>query len=210
MSQSAERDTIIRPTLHHFGVTTRHLETMVDWYATVLGMAPVHTSSHPFGQEAPMSARAAWVSNDRANHRIGLIEWSGIRDDIDKHGHEKLQHVAFEYATLDDLLDTYERLKGQGIEPVLAADHGPTTSLYYADPDGNSVELLVDNCGNWDQSAEYMQTSPEFAAKPMGTYVAPDRLLAARRAGMSFAELHRRAYAGEFPPTHSVDPRDLM
>ncbi len=33
-------DTIIRPTLHHFGLTTARLEEMVDWYATVLGTTP--------------------------------------------------------------------------------------------------------------------------------------------------------------------------
>ncbi len=55
-----------------------------------------------------------------------------------------------------------------------------------------------------------MRTSPEFAAKPMGMYVDPDKLVAARKAGMSFAELHRRAYAGEFPPSGPVDPRVLM
>jgi catechol 2,3-dioxygenase len=118
--------------------------------------------------------------------------------------------VAFEYVTIDDLLNTYTRLKGLGIEPLLAADRGPTTSLYYEDPDGNSVELLVDNFGNWDESSEFMRTSPEFAAKPMGTYVDPDKLVAARKAGVSFAELHRRAYAGEFPPSGPVDPRVLM
>jgi catechol 2,3-dioxygenase len=118
--------------------------------------------------------------------------------------------VVFGYPTLDDLPDTYARLKGLHIEPLLAADHGPTISLYYADPDGNSVELLVDNCGNWDLSQEYMRTSPEFAARPMGTCVDPDHLLAARQAGASFAELHRRAYAGELAPAGPVDPRILI
>jgi catechol 2,3-dioxygenase len=78
------------------------------------------------------------------------------------------------------------------------------------DPDGNSVELLVDNFGNWNESSEFMRTSPEFAAKPMCTYVDPDKLVAARQAGMSFAELHQRAYAGEFPPSGPVDPRVLL
>ena len=46
-----------------------------------------------------------------------------------------------------------------------------------------------------------MQTSPDFAANPMGSYVDPDEMIAARAAGMSVDELHRRAYAGEFPPS---------
>jgi hypothetical protein len=31
------------------------------------------------------------------------------------------------------------------IRPFYSINHGPTTSLYYTDPDGNRVELLVDN-----------------------------------------------------------------
>jgi hypothetical protein len=38
----------------------------------------------------------------------------------------------------------------------------------------------------------------------LGIFVDSEKLVAARQAGMSFAELHRRAYAGEFPPTHML------
>jgi hypothetical protein len=44
----------------------------------------------------------------------------------------------------------------------------------------------------------------------MGTFVDADKLVAARQAGMSFAELHRRAYAGEFPPSRPMDLNDLI
>ena len=42
-------------------------------------------------------------------------------------------------------MSSYARLKGLGIEPDACVNHGVTTSLYYADPDGNQVELQVDN-----------------------------------------------------------------
>ena len=66
-----------------------------------------------------------------------------------------------------------------------------TTSFYFADPDGNSVELQYDNFrGDWAQSAEWMRTAPEFAANPIGTPIDPDQLVAARRAGLSADEIH--------------------
>jgi hypothetical protein len=37
------------------------------------------------------------------------------------------------------------RKKDMRIRPFYSINHGPTTSLYYTDPDGNRVELLVDN-----------------------------------------------------------------
>ncbi len=55
-----------------------------------------------------------------------------------------------------------------------------------------------------------MRTSPDFHKNPMGTFVDADKLVAAHQAGMSFAELHRRAYAGEFPPSRPMDLRILM
>ena len=48
---------------------------------------------------------------------------------------------------MDELLDTYQRLKSDGIVPHGCLDHGMTTSFYYVDPDGNSVELQCDNFG---------------------------------------------------------------
>ena len=196
-STSASR-TSVRPTLHHFGLMTANLEIMVDWYAKVLGMAPNHRSSAPGGAPAVSVWRMAWVSNDEANHRIVLMALPDLVDDAQRSRHKGLHHVAFEYATLDDLLATYARLKNLGIEPVQAADHGATTSFYYEDPDRNRIELMVDNFGDGEQSSAFMRMSPDFAANPMGSDVDPEQMLTARAAGMSIAELHERAYAGEF------------
>src|SRR3546814_9050284 len=62
-----------------------------------------------------------------------------------------VHHCSFTYATLADLMSTYERLRDKGIRPVFPINHGPTTSMYYADPDGNQIELQVDN---YDQIEE--------------------------------------------------------
>jgi hypothetical protein len=72
-------------------------------------------------------------------------------------------------------------------------------SFYYADPDGNLVELQVDNFGDTAGSLAFMR-GPEFLANPVGTDVDVAKLIAARQAGADLGELHRRAYAGEFIP----------
>jgi catechol-2,3-dioxygenase len=199
MSHASEQPALIRPIFHHFGIVTAHLQETLDWYAKVLGMMTVQ-SSHGL----------LFLSNDRAHHRLAVISLPGTRDDSDSRLHAKLQHVAFEYATIDDLLISWERLKGLLIEPVLATDHGPTTAFYYQDPDGNSIELFTDNFGDWDQSSDYIRTSPEFQRNPMGTFVDPEQMMAARKAGATAAELHRRASAGEFPPSRPMNPRMLL
>src|SRR5207253_2732232 len=148
-----------------------------------------------------------WLTNDAANHRLALLTSSQLSDDPDKLAHAGIHHSAFEYAMIDDLLNTYTRLKTVGIEPHACLDHGMTTSFYYVDPDGHSVELQVDNFGNWEESSEWMRSSPQFAANPIGTPIDPGQMVAARQAGASFNDLHRCAYAGEFQPAVPPDLR---
>ena len=45
--------------------------------------------------------------------------------------------------------------------------------MYYSDPDDDLVELQVDNFGDWSKSSEWMRTSPEFAANPIGVFFVP-------------------------------------
>jgi len=189
MTQTSENIAAVRPAFHHINLKTLKLQEMIDWYGLVLGMQ----AQHQF-------AGGAWLTNDHANHRIALLTSPALREDPDKLHHTGMHHTAFEYNSMGDLLDTYVRLKERGIVPHASLDHGITSSFYYEDPDGNSVELQVDNFGDWAQSGEWIRSSPQFAANPIGTPVDPAQMVAAREAGVSFDEIHRRAYAGEFEP----------
>jgi catechol 2,3-dioxygenase len=188
---------VVAPLLHHVNLKTVRLGEMIEWYGIVLDMAPNHVCE-----------TGAWLTNDAANHRLALLAVPGLADDTDKLVHTGMHHIGFEYPSMDDLLDTYERLKQGGIVPHGCLDHGMTTSLYYVDPDGNSLELQCDNfAGDWARSTEFVRSAPEFAANPIGTQIDPDQLCAARRAGMSADEIHRRAYAGEYTPATPLDLR---
>lgn len=195
MSHISEDTTIIRPTLHHVNLKTTRLPEMMEWYTTVLGMKSMF--EFPGG---------AWLTNDEANHRLAFLASPQFSDDPDKLARTGMHHSAFEYPTLGALLDTYSRLKILGLEPHACLDHGMTMSFYYVDPDGNSVELQADNFGSWQESGEWMSTSPQFAANPIGMPVDPEQMVNAYQAGASFSTLHQRAYAGEFQPS---DPPDL-
>jgi catechol 2,3-dioxygenase len=184
------------PVLHHINLKTTRLQEMIDWYGTVVGTTP--TFQFPVG---------AWLSNDGANHRIALLSTPPMKDDPDKFTHTGMHHVAFECGTMDALLENFARLKGLGILPHMSLDHGLTTSFYYVDPDGNSVELQFDNFGDWAKSKEWMRTSPDFANNPIGVQVDPDKMIAARAEGASPEDVHRRAYAGEFDPGTPLDAR---
>jgi catechol 2,3-dioxygenase len=188
-----------RPRLHHINLKTNKLDELIDWYTTVLGMEVVH--KFPGG---------AWLSNDDANHRIAILASPKVVDHPDRITHSGMHHVAFEYDSVADLCDMWERLRGHDIRPHMVLDHGMTLSFYFVDPDGNSLELQADWFGDWSKSKEFMRSSPEFEADPIGTFVDPDQLLDAHRAGASDDELHRRAYGGEFTPSEQPDVRFPM
>jgi hypothetical protein len=98
--------------------------------------------------------------------------------------------------SFEDLNASYVRLEEAGIEPAFCVDHGMTLSYSYRDPDGNHVELQVDNFGDWAKSSAHMRETPELAADPIGKFVDPARVAEAAAAGAFFAEIHGR---GSFP-----------
>jgi catechol-2,3-dioxygenase len=200
-------DVIVHPKLQHYGLTTSNLDAMIDWYRKVLGMTVNHRSEARGGMQRGPFSSAAFLSNDEVNHRMVLFEMSGLSPDPDKHRHTRVQHTAFEYGTLDELLGTYLRLKALGILPLLAADQGVQMVLYYADPDQNIVEVNVNNYGNEWTATEHVKSAPSMAVM---AHFDPGKVIEARKAGASHWELHQRAAAGEFGPTTPFDPRSAF
>ena len=187
---------VIHPKFHHVNLKTTRLQEMIDWYAALIGTDV--TFKYEFG---------AWISNDAANHRIALLAFPGFVDDPDKETRTGLHHSAFEYDSFEDLNASFLRLKEAGIVPDFCLDHGMTLSYYYRDPDGNRVELQVDNFGDWSKSSAWMRNSAEFHKDPIGQFVDPDRVAAAAASGASFEEIHARAMAGELTPEEAPAKR---
>jgi catechol 2,3-dioxygenase len=188
---------IVAPRFHHTTFTTLHLDEMVEWYSKVAGLTPVYHGES-----------AAWLTNDEANHRIAFLSPPGLKLPIDKPHTIGLHHTAFEYADFELWINNYVRLRNSGILPFLTLDHGMTMSLYYADPEGNGVEIQVDTFGDWSTSKEWMSASLEFASDQLGAYFDPEKLVAAHEAGLTFAEIHERTRAGEYVP--EVIPSDIL
>ena len=184
-------DGILRPTFHHVNLktTTDGLQRLIDWYGTVVGTTP--TFQYPMG---------AWLSNDRANHRIAILALPQFAPDPEQAIHTGLHHTAFEYDSLEKLMASYERLRDLGIVPFFAMDHGLTMSIYYLDPDGNAVELQVDNYGSWDASTEFMRSALEFRQNPLGVFFDPELVVEALRSGASHEDIHQRAFAAQYLP----------
>lgn len=177
--------------LAHFVLMTRQLPRMRDWYCQVLGAHVVY--------ENPA---LCFLTFDGEHHRLALISPPGAplveRTPLTVGMH----HSAYTFTTLRELLDTYAALSAAGIEPLTPVQHGVTTSLYYRDPDGNMVEMQIDNFASPEEATAYMH-GPEFAADPIGPAFDPRAMRDALLAGTPVAELTTRAWAlagPELPP----------
>lgn len=168
--------------LAHFVLRTSRYKEIVDWYKTVLG-----------AEAAFENEILSFLSYDEEHHRVAVLNMPNLADQTE--GVAGVHHNAFTYGSLTDLLNTYERLRDLGIKPVFPINHGPTTSLYYADPDGNQVELQVDNYDTIEEATAFFY-SPAFAENPIGVEFDPDELLRRLRAGEPEADLKRRPDIG--------------
>ena len=179
-------DEVITPArLHHINLKAVKFDEMREFYTALIGIHP-NAEVGTFG----------WYTYDSANHRLALMHTPEFTTRVP--GSAGMHHVAFEYDTLDDLMHTYLRLKRQEILPAVAMDHGMTTSFYYRDPDGNYIELQVDNFGlDPSKSTEFMHTAP-FLANPIGVPINPETYVAAWQEGANLTAMHERSYAGEF------------
>lgn len=165
--------------LAHVVYSTRRFDEMIDWYQKIFEAKVVYQN--------PM---LAFLTYDDEHHRFAFINMSAFKPD----GVEPVEradtgvnHVAYTYSNLEDLLETYARLKQSGIKPYWPIHHGVTLSLYYQDPDGNRMEFQVDCCTV--EEANAFMYSDAFAANPIGVEIDPEALLAQYRSGIPVEQL---------------------
>ena len=90
-------------------------------------------------------------------------------------------------------VNAYVRLRDEGIVPKSCINHGFTTSLYYADPDGNEVELAVDNFDDVDSMNAWFATGA-FDRNFVGVPFDPEDMVKQHREGASMAKVMRENY----------------
>lgn len=166
--------------LAHIVFRTNDLPAMQNWYCKVLDAHVVFGNAH-----------ISFITYDEEHHRIALIATEQFAPKPPQ-ASVGFYHSAFTFAGLPDLLDTYDRLAAKGIKPWRTINHGPTISFYYADPDGNDVELQVDRFANALEAQEWM-TGEAFAHNPIGLEIDPEEIRQRLQAGEAVASIMRRA-----------------
>ncbi|XOV83268.1 MAG: VOC family protein [bacterium] len=86
------------------------------------------------------------------HHDLALSEVSG--EAIADARSSGLNHVAFRIGTtIEQLVEAKAHLQAQGLA-LMPIDHEVTKSIYFDDPDGNTVEVYVDVSQAWRQDPQ--------------------------------------------------------
>jgi hypothetical protein len=93
------------------------------------------------------------------------------------------------------LLLAYRQHQARGIEPFWCTNHGPTTSIYYKDPDGNLLETQYDNFKTNEEATAFI-TGPHYKTNPIGVDFDPEDLIRLVEAGESLESLVKRPDIG--------------
>jgi catechol 2,3-dioxygenase len=135
--------------LGHVVYYVRNLEASLRFYRDALGLA--------LGGKL-FNGRAALLSGGRTHHELLLIEVGEAEGPL-QGKRIGLYHVGWKIGdSLDALRTARDRIRQQGYAIDGQSDHTVSQSLYLRDPDGNEVELFVDNPAfDWNNDSSWME-----------------------------------------------------
>ena len=181
-TRSTERTEPVSPSkFAHAVLRTKRFEELLAWWRTLLQATTVFENDF-----------IAFLTYDDEHHRLAIARMPGLEEAPERS--VGVDHIAYTYASLGDLLHTYERLEKEDIEPYWCINHGPTTSMYFRDPDGNQVELQYDNFSTEEELKRFF-SGGAFAKNPIGVEYDPAKLLGKYQAGVPLEELVRQGSA---------------
>jgi len=119
--------------LNHAVLFVSDLERAAKFYREVLGFVIV-------SEEADFNAVFLKADGTENHHDLGLFGL-GPAAAPKRRSQVGLYHLAWQVATIDDLVAARERLAAAG-GYTGESSHGATKSIYGADPDGNELEIM--------------------------------------------------------------------
>jgi catechol 2,3-dioxygenase-like lactoylglutathione lyase family enzyme len=127
--------------INHLALVTGDMDATTRFYRDVLGCKLVAT----IGLER---FRHYFFSIGPGN-TIAFFEWAGVEPNVPEKpagqpaSGRQFDHLSFNVATYEELLDLRERLCAAGVEVTRIVDHQFIHSIYFNDPNGISLEASV-------------------------------------------------------------------
>jgi len=124
-----------RPHLAHTGIYVTDMDRMVDFYTQVMGLKVTDR-----GVARNFNTEVAFLSaNPEQHHQLALA--TGRPADAT---FSTVMQTSFMIDSLDDLRTIRERALANGATGMRATNHGNAWSIYFKDPEGNTVEAYLD------------------------------------------------------------------
>mgnify|MGYP003346511697 CR=1 FL=1 len=136
---------------------TARFPEMKDWWETVTDVKAFFVRGEADKPNWTGAFRIAFIrifSDHPYTQVLGLFETPKVTGKaVNQQGEPGMHHMQLRHIGLDHLFTRYELLHERGITPFKSYNHGPGTSFYYHDPDGNTVEL---SSANFVKEADYL------------------------------------------------------
>jgi catechol 2,3-dioxygenase len=126
---------VSKPTPSHFGMYVTDVDNMVHFYKTVFGL---HETDRGVGKtfKAPLVFLS---SSPHQHHQLVIAGGRPVEATF-----STVMQLSFAMPSIQSLRDTLASAQKLGASKVLPLNHGNALSVYFADPEGNTVEIYID------------------------------------------------------------------
>jgi catechol-2,3-dioxygenase len=168
--------------LSHFGIHVTDIVRMEDFYTRVLGLLVSDRGTLTNGPTLVFLSR-----DPDEHHQLVLVTGRPPGS-----GYNVVNQISFKLPTLADLKAAHARMREEGVKEFRIVTHGNAWSIYFADPEGNRVELFVDT--PWHTPQPFAE--PFDLEAPAATIMAETEKICRSRPGFaSRAEWRREQVA---------------
>lgn len=115
----------------HIGLYVTDMEGMVGFYTRVLGFSVTDRARIRENDVVFLSR------NPEEHHQIVLVPGRAPQ------GPSTVNQISFRVVSLTELRRLHAELIGLGVSGINPTNHGGSWSVYFADPEGNRIELLA-------------------------------------------------------------------
>jgi len=124
----------LRPMLTHVGIYVKDLARMTRFYTEIMNL---HISDRGHGFSMPMNF--VFLTADPTKHHQFVLAEGRAAD-----APSSINQASFKVGSLDELRTMFQRVKAEGVNQLRVINHGNAWSVYFEDPEGNTIEIYLD------------------------------------------------------------------
>jgi catechol 2,3-dioxygenase len=126
---------VSHPTPSHFGIYVFDVDKMVNFYTSVFGLVVTDR-----GVGKTFKAPLVFLSSSPNQHHQLVIAGGRPAEAT----FSTVMQLSFAVPSIQSLRDLREKAIALGASKVMPMNHGNALSVYFADPEGNTVETYID------------------------------------------------------------------